>query len=299
LPPAALTNKGYAQRRDGGKDGGGETGRGQLPQRRLGRTGVRVSALGLGGAGWLTKVEDKQYVERLLHEAIDLGITYFDTASAYGRSQTNLGLVMGTPRRKGVFLASKVDARTYDAAMREFEENLQQLRVDVIDLLQVHHINAQEDVAALGKPDGVIAAMRKLRDERAIRFLGVTGHPQYAPVKECLERYDDFDTFMCFINPLAKSRPALEQQLPIARRKDMGIVAMKVFGGGDPAALVGQGPGKASAAQLLRFALSEDVSVAIPAVSSLEQLRENVAIARSWAPMPRKERERLVARLNP
>jgi aryl-alcohol dehydrogenase-like predicted oxidoreductase len=183
LPLAAAMNAACAHRPAWGKsDGGGETGPAQLPQRRLGRAGVRVGALGLGGAWRLSKIEDKDYVERLLHEAIDSGITYFDTAHGYGRSQANLGLVMGTPRRKGLFLASKIGARTYDAAMRQFEESLKQLRVDVIDLLQVHHINP---------------------------------------------------------------------------------------------------------------------TVAIPAVSSLEQLRENVAIARSWAPMSRKERERLIVRLNP
>ncbi|MEI6970030.1 MAG: aldo/keto reductase [bacterium] len=296
LPLAVGLGTGCAGGRLGGR---GKAGcEGLLPRRRLGRTGVMVSALGLGGAMWISRTDDKDAVERILNEAIDSGITYFDTAHGYGRSQANLGLVMGTPRRRGLFIAGKVEARDYDGAMRECEESLRELRVDVIDLLQVHHINPGEDVAALGKPGGVIAAMRRLREERVIRFLGVTGHPDYPVVKECLERYDDLDTFMCFINPLARSRPVFEEQLPVARRKDMGIVAMKVYGGGDPAALVGSGPCQATAEELLRFALSENISVAIPAVSSLEQLRENVRVARACELMEQAERERLIARLN-
>ncbi len=266
-----------------------------LPKRRLGRTGVMVCALGLGGAWWMSETRDKDSVETILQEALAAGITFFDTYP--GRCQENLGMITGTRHRKRLFIASKVKKRTYDGAMREFDGHLKELRVDSIDLLQIHHIDKDEDLSALKKPDGAIAALRSLRDQKAIRFLGITGHPEFERVKECLESCDDFDTFMGFINPSKRAKPSLEEQMPVARRKNMGIIAMKVYGGRDPANLVGNGPNQASAGELLRFALSEDIAVAIPAVSSVAQLRENIAIARSFTPMPNAEREALIARV--
>ena len=109
--------------------------------------------------------------------------------------------------------------------------------------------------------------------------------------------YDDIDTFMCFVNPTDRASCALKEQLPAARRKNIGIIAMKVFGGRDPANLLGDGPGMASSSLLLRFALGEDITVAIPALSSLAQLRENIAVAANYSPLSAEERRMLVARV--
>ena len=107
----------------------------------------------------------------------DLGITYFDTAPSYnkGQSETNYGPVVAR-RRKEVFLASKTGDRTYDGTMKSVEESLKRLQTDRLDLLQVHGTEKDEDVAAWGKPGGVLAAIRKLRDQQVTRFIGVTGH---------------------------------------------------------------------------------------------------------------------------
>jgi aryl-alcohol dehydrogenase-like predicted oxidoreductase len=271
---------------------------GKLPQRLLGRTGVMVSILGLGGAWEVGECVDKAFVEELLNAALDGGINYFDTAHNYNHSEENMGIVMATPRRKEVFLATKVEDRTYDGAMRDFEISLQRLRTDYVDLLQMHYINPKDDLASFGKPDGVIAALHKLREQKAVRFLGVTGHPEFPQVKVCLDMYDDFDTFLGFFNPALSTRPTYDDQLPIARRKRMGVIAMKVFGGGNPPGLVGAGPGKASAAELLRYAMSQDIATVIPAVSTLEHLRENLEIARNFVPMTPEEREAIVAKIN-
>lgn len=272
----------------------------KLPQRVLGKTGVSVSILGLGGAGTLATSEDLDLCTSIVNEAIDLGINYIDTAPNYGKSEERIGQIMAK-RRKEVFLATKVEDRTYDGAMKQVENSLKLLQTDMIDLVQVHHIMKDENVKALGAPNGVIRALQKLRDEKVIRFIGVTGHPQYAPVKETVAMYD-WDTFMCFINPLASTRPALEEQIPIAQRKKMGIIAMKAFGGGTPAACVGHGPGQSTAPLLLKYALSmpldNPAAVVIPAVSNLEQLRQNVEIARNFKPMTKSQCEALEARMN-
>jgi len=103
---------------------------------------------------------------------------------------------------------------------------------------------------------------------------------------------------MGFINPRVSTRPMYEEQLPIALQKRMGIVAMKVYGGSSPGDLIGTGAGRASARQLLRYALSQTITVAIPAVSSLAELEENLQVARDFSPMPAWERETLIARIH-
>jgi len=271
---------------------------GGIPRRPLGRTGFQASILGLGGAWYLGESKDKDNVEKILNAAIDGGINYFDTAGNYNLSEENMGLVMGTKRRKEVFLATKTEERSYDGAMKQFEKSLKSLRTNHVDLLQVHMLVPQDDIAAFGKKDGVLYALRKLRDEKTIRFLGVTGHPEYPRVKECLEMYDDFDTLLCFVNPQFYVRPAFDDQMPVARRKKMGIIAMKVFGGGNPPLLLGEGPGKATPTELLRYAMSQNITTIIPAVSTLEQLQHNIEVAKHFVPMTPEEREALIAKIN-
>jgi len=269
-----------------------------LPQRVLGKTGVQVSILGLGGAGFLTDLQDQDAIGALLTEALDGGITYLDTAYRYGdgRSEQNLGLVTGTGRRQGVFLATKTEDRTYDGALRQVETSLKRLKTDRLDLIQVHHLTDQDDLPALLGKAGVVPALEKLRDQNIVRFIGMTGHPEYQIVREALAAYD-WDTFLGFVNPHPDARVALAEQIPLARKKGMGIIGMKVFGGSTPAVLVGDGPGKAPARLLLRYALSQPIATAIPAISTREHLRENLEVARSFAPMPAAEMAELERRL--
>jgi aryl-alcohol dehydrogenase-like predicted oxidoreductase len=274
----------------------------QLPQRTLGRTGVKVSILGLGGVGFLTDWNDKDAIAQLINDVIDSGINYFDTAHAYGdgKSEESLGLVMGTARRKEVFLATKTGNRTYDGALKEVEESLKRLRTDYLDSIQVHGFgtNEQDDVAAIGRQDGVLPALFKLRDEKVVRFVSITGHPNSPKLKEAVSIYD-FDTLLCFVNPKSECRWVDNELIPLAQQKQMGIIAMKAFGGGNPAGLVGNEVGKAPASLLLRYALSAPIAVAVPAMASRKELEQNLEVARSFTPMPDAEREVLIARINP
>ncbi len=270
-----------------------------IPQRVLGRTGVKVSILGLGGDGLISDSTDKDAVARFLNEAMDLGVNYFDTAYVYGKDglcESNLGLLMGTPRRKGAFVATKTGSRTYDGAMRQVETSLKRLRIDALDLIQVHHVKPGDDVKKFAAADGVLAALRKLRDQKVVRFIGLTGHPNHREVKEALEAYD-WDTFMCFVNPAKFSAPALDEQLPLALKKNMGIIAMKTFGG-RPGRIVGTEKGQADAASLLRFAWTQPIATAIPGVSTLQQLAENIRAARSFTPMSPAEMTALRTRID-
>ena len=270
-----------------------------LPLRVLGRTGVKVSILGLGGDGLVSDSTDKDAVVKFLTAVLDAGINYVDTAHMYGKDgscEKNLGLVMGTPRRKDVFLATKTGARTYDTALRQIETSLKRLKVDRLDLVQVHHVCDKDDIEQFGAKDGVLGAIRKLQDQKVVRFVGMTGHSDSANVKKALEMYD-WDTFMCFVNPSKFSRPALEEQLPAARKKNMGIIAMKTFGG-RPGSLVGTGKGQADAATLLRYALTQDISLAIPGLATMRQLEENLNTARDFKPLSPEEIARLTQQIN-
>ena len=252
----------------------------KLPQRVLGRTGVKVSILGMGGAEYFQTTQDHEAVDLLLNKAIDSGINYFDTSRSYGHSEENMSTVL-SKRRKEVFVATKCDHRDYDGAMKEIELSLAALKMDHVDLMQVHHIYDKDDLAKIFKKDGVVTALEKLRDQKVIRFIGVTGHPEYRSVDKVLDMYD-WDTFLGFINPRASTRPIYDTQLPICIRKKMGVVAMKIFGGYGE--MIGDQPGKAAAKQLLRYALSQNITVVVPAIDNMAQLEENLASSRILRP---------------
>jgi aryl-alcohol dehydrogenase-like predicted oxidoreductase len=274
-----------------------------VPRRVLGKTGVEVSALALGGVVGIMRAPGPDFDPVWLAEtALNLGITYFDTAPGYGdgQSETNYGQVMAR-RRKEVFLATKLDERSYDGAMRNIEASLKRLQTDHVDLLQIHGVTAQEDVPAWEKPDGVLTALRKLRDQKVTRFIGVTGHESAEKLQEAIERYE-FDTLLTALNPVTRRQPFRESLLPLANSKKMGVIAMKVMGGG-VGSLVNGNPFKQVAKwyydqtdqqqlpeSLVRYTLGLPVSVAVIGVGSVEQLRSNIEVACNKVPMTAAER---------
>lgn len=281
-----------------------------LPKRRLGKTGVEVTVLALGGfTGMKEPRTAKLDPVELANAAIDAGIRYLDTAPAYnnGQSERNYGEVLAR-RRAEVFLATKTGQRTYDGAMREVEASLKRLRTDRLDLLQIHATRADEDLAAWGKPNGVLRALQKLRDQKVTRFIGVTGHESAEMMCRAITMYE-FDTILTTFNPMAKRRPFIEKVLPLATRKQMGIIAMKVMGGALGSLAIGNpikndgAPHHDDAAQqaepgmLIRYVLGLPIAVANVGMSSLEQLRINVAAARDLKPLDERERKSLEARM--
>jgi len=293
----------------GGKAGlpsGQTAGKAILPQRVLGKTGVQVSALALGGVIGMQLPPSAEHDPVAIAEtALDLGITYFDTAPSYnnGQSETNYGQVLAR-RRKEVFQAAKTGDRTYDGTLRSIEQSLKRLRTDHVDLLQIHGISANEDLAAWGKPGGVLTALHKLRDEKVTRFIGVTGHESAEKLRQAIEMYE-FDTILTTLNPVSRRQPYREGLLPAASRKQMGVLAMKVMGGGN-GCLVSGNPLKqvlrpyhdetsrqASASSLIRYTLGLPVSAAIVGVASIEQLKANIRIVKETTPLTATERHEL------
>jgi uncharacterized protein len=277
-----------------------------FPTRILGKTGIKVTAMALGGVAGMQRPPSKEFAPAALAEAaLDLGISYFDTAPGYnqGQSESNYGEVLAR-RRKEVFLATKTGDRTYDGTMRSVEQSLKRLRTDRVDLLQIHGANRTEDLALWGKPDGVLTALHKLRDQKVTRFIGVTGHESADVMRRAIEMYD-FDTVLTTFNPVARRRPFRDSVLPLAVEKKMGILAMKVMGGGfgslaagNPSKNTGtwyhdETPKQADHNLLIRYALGLPVSVAVVGMASIEQLRANVRAGCDFAPLDATERERL------
>ena len=272
-----------------------------LPTRPLGRTGATPSLIALGCGSRLLSYGDQEKAVETVNLAIDSGITYLDTAQDYGngRSETWVGQVMKT-RRNEVWLATKTGARTYDDVLKRFEESLKRLNTDHVDLLHVHSLQNDDDLDAIEK-NRVMEAMYRVRDEKMARFIGMTSHTNPATLAAAIGRYDLDCTQMALnaalqgmqngkgkmiLNP-AMTTSFEEVALPAARKKKLGVIAMKVFGQED---IVPNPEDKTAVERLIQYSLSlEGVSVAVLGCPKHEFLRHNVATARDYKPMPKNE----------
>jgi aryl-alcohol dehydrogenase-like predicted oxidoreductase len=260
----------------------------------------------LGGViGMQLPPSDTHDPAAIAETALDLGITYFDTAPGYnkGQSETNYGQVLAR-RRKEVFLACKTGDRSYDGTMRSVEESLKRLRTDHFDLLQIHGVTAQDDPVTWGRPSAVVAALDKLRDQKVTRFIGVTGHEDAGMLRRAIEMYE-FDTLLTTLNPASHRRPFREELLPVANRKKMSVIAMKVMGGGNGCLAVGnpfknrllpyhdETSHQVPAASLIRYALGLPISVAVIGVDSIDELKRNIAVVKQAKFMTAAEQQEL------
>jgi aryl-alcohol dehydrogenase-like predicted oxidoreductase len=261
----------------------------KLPHRALGRTGASVSILAMGcGSRFLMYPVDQ--ASAVLEKAVGLGIDYLDTAVSYGdgESETRLGRFLAT-RRKDVFLATKIPgrSRTRDTALKEVEASLKRLQTDHLDLLHLHSLGDEADLAKIEAPDGAMKALYELREQKVTRFIGMTSHTDGAVMAKAIER-NDLDCVQMAMNP-ARAARFEELALPAANRKNLGVILMKVTG--QDKLLV---DGGADTASLLRYAWSLPISTAVCGMPKLEFLEANVATAKAHSsPLPPAEMERL------
>ena len=252
-----------------------------MPRRTLGRTGASVPILALGcGSRFLMYPADQ--ATAVLEKALSLGINYFDTAIDYGsgESETRVGRLMPA-RRKDVFLATKVPtrARTRDAALREVEASLKRLQTDHVDLLHMHSLGKEDDLAKMEAADGALKALYQLRDQKVARFIGMTSHTDGAVMARAIEN-NDLDCVQMAMNP-ARVLNFESQALPAAKKKDLGVILMKVTG---QERLLGANGAAPQA--LLRYAWTLPVSTVVCGMPKLEFLDQNAASARAFTPMP-------------
>ena len=262
-----------------------------LPRRTLGRTGAEVSILAFGCGSRFLMYKEEEEALRILNRAIDLGITYLDTAVAYGNglSETRVGKVLKA-RRREVWLATKVpsSARTRDAALREVEKSLKRLQTDRLDLLHLHSLTDEADLAKIEAPDGALKALYELRSQKVTRAIGMSSHTDGAVMAKAIERHD-LDCVQMAMNP-SQAGDFEKLALPAANRKRLGVILMKVTA---QEKLLGSGAGKADIDALLRYALSLPVTAAVIGMPRAEFLDHNVAAARAFRPMSATEMDGL------
>lgn len=272
-----------------------------MPTRILGKTGARVSivAFGSGSRFLMYKEEDKAL--EALNKALDLGITYVDTAYGYGNgvSEERVGKVMKT-RRKEVWLATKINKRDGDEAKRIIEGSMKRLQTDQVDLLHIHSLTDQADLAEIEKKGNVLDVLHQMRDQKVARFIGITSHTDPHVLKTALERHD-FDCTQMALNAAqagmrnGKGNMEINEAmkdsfeaiaLPVALKKKMGVIAMKIFA---QEGLVGKAP----IDKLISYSLSLPVTAAVLGMPKPEYIVENIAVAKAYKPLPKAEMEKL------
>ena len=269
-----------------------------MPMRTLGNTGTQVSILAFGGGSRFVGYPEDKGLEVLNH-ALDLGITYVDTAESYGKdgaSQIRVGKVLKARGRKGLWLASKIGARKYDDFMRLLDISLKRLQVDYVDLLHIHALMGPDDLEAVSAKDGAYAAAVKAKLEKKARFIGITCHAFPDVLKTALERHE-FDCTQMALNAAMRgqekgAKSSFEATaLPVALRKKMGVTAMKIFA---QDVLVGQAPPD----KLIRYSMSLPVAAAVIGMPKPEHVEQNVQVAKAFKPMPPEEMKRISGELS-
>ncbi len=264
------------------------------PERTLGRTGARVTAVALGGEGVLRTTGRARAAVPVILEALRLGVRYCDTAPAYQQSQDYYGEAFraaGPGARDAVFLASKTHERSRDRAMRLLDDSLRRLGTDRLDLWQMHDLRDLDEVDALTANSGALQAAMQAQADGRVRFIGLTGHHDPGVLVEAMRRFP-FDSVLCAINPAdPRYQPFVPSVVAEARRRGMGVVGMKALAAG---ALVRE----AGAPELLRYAATHADTV-IVGCSSVDEVRRNLAVADDFTPMPESEQRALEARIAP
>jgi predicted aldo/keto reductase-like oxidoreductase len=266
-----------------------------IPRRRFARSDVEISALGLGGFH-IGGMKDEAEAIRVVHEAIDAGVNFFDNAWEYnkGVSEERVGKAL-KGRRVGAFVMTKVctHGRGKDVAMRMLEESLRRLKTNYLDLWQIHEVVYENDPDLCFAKGGVIEALDLAKKQGKVRFVGFTGHKDPSIHLKMLSHGYAFDSVQMPLNAFDGQFRSFEQAvLPKVNELKMSAIGMKSLGGtGDMITR-----GAISVTEALRYAMSLPVATTVSGIDSLSVLRQNLAIARGFTPMSETERAALRTR---
>lgn len=266
----------------------------EIPKRLFGKTKVRMPILSLGGAYALQEMSNRENALAIIREAVESGVYYMDTAANYRASEDIFGEALEGLRSK-VYLSTKSDRRDYDGAMRDLERSLRRLRTDRLDQWIVHHVSYPQDVERLFAKDGALKAFERAKQEKTVRFIGVSGHNDPNIPRTMLERFP-FDMVLFPLNPTEPHHPRAFTRdfLPFAQKLGVGLAVMKVVGLGR---LIGEG--KLTTEEAFRYALSYPVHTAVIVPGNLTQLRELVRAAREFQPLKPEQMRALEERAQP
>jgi len=271
-----------------------------IPMRPLGTTGVEVSILCLGGFHLSVPPEAEAF--RIIHTAIDSGITFMDNAWEYAdnESERRMGIALAQDGyRDKVFLMTKNCAhdRTAKDSMVKLEESLRRLQTDHLDLWQIHEVTWPDDPDRIYAPGGAAEAMLRAKEQGKVRFIGFTGHKSPAIFRRMLAQDFPWDTIQMPVSVLDANFNSFQTEIfPLARERGLGVIGMKSLAAGhlfdDPAVTV-------TAEEARRYALSQPVSSLCVGVDSMQRLNEVLAVGRDFTPMSLDEQAAVVEKAFP
>jgi aryl-alcohol dehydrogenase-like predicted oxidoreductase len=271
---------------------------GTIPRRKLGKTDVEVSALGLGGFH-LGSAKDQGEATDIVHQAVDAGVNFFDNCWEYheGVSEERLGIAL-QGLRKNVILMTKVctHGRDKKVAMRMLEESLRRLRTDYLDIWQIHEVVYWNDPDLIFAPDGAAEALLQAKKEGKVRFVGFTGHKDPEIHLKMLAHEFPFDTIQMPLNCFDASFRSFETQvLPEAVRRGIAPLGMKSMGGSGEMVI----QGGVTPQEALLYAMSLPVATTISGIDSLSVLHQNLATVRAFQPLSAEQMTSLRERCRP
>jgi len=280
-----------------------------MEKRRLGRTDLKVSVIGFGGIPIIAL--SRKEAEKVVRYAYEKGITYFDTARAYGDSEEKMGAALKDVR-DDVVIATKTHQRTKeDAARAGLKQSLRNLQTDWIDIVQLHGIDNEQTLKKAMGPDGSLAALKEAKKEGKINYIGITGHNPYVLVKAI--KTGEFDTVLVPLSVI--NRTATEELIPLAKELDVGVIIMKSMGGcggplhypqrngrilgkpeldwPDPSEFISHfgKDGIERTQRSLRFVLAHDISTVIPGFRSTEEIDYAVEVAENFKGLTPEEKK--------
>jgi aryl-alcohol dehydrogenase-like predicted oxidoreductase len=270
----------------------------QMPMRTLGRTGVQVSLIGLGGWHLGFKYIDEQLAVRIIRTAIDNGINFMDNCWDYneGASEIRMGKALQDGYRDRVFLMTKIDGRTKQDAAKQLDESLRRLQVDHIDLVQHHEILRYEDPHRIFDEQGANAALIEARNAGKLRFIGFTGHKDprihLHTLEVAKENGFEFDTVQMPLNVMDAHYRSFEKLvLPELVKQNIGVLGMKALANGT--ILESK---TVSAIECLQYAMNLPTSVVITGCESMEDLEQALTAARTFKPLTEEEVKSLLSK---
>ena len=263
-----------------------------MPIATLGKTGLKVSRITLGGYHMRAKGEENGI--RLIHRAIDLGVTFLDSAHKYhdGESDITYGKALSGGLRQKVILMTKAQLRDRDSAMRQLEESLKRMKTDYLDLWQCHEVATHKEVDQIFGPSGALEAFIKAKQQGKVRHIGFTGHHDPTVHQRLLDGFDGWETVQHPVNLIDPHYLSfINSVLPNIRKKGLGLIAMKSNAIGNITK-----HSIATIPECLRFAWSHDIDTLVSGVQTVEELEQNVAACKTFKPMSKNEKQTLLAR---
>lgn len=263
-----------------------------MPTATLGKSGLKVSRLTLGGSHMRRGGEEQGI--RIVQRAVELGITMMDSAHKYHRTQSDVtyGKALAGGLRKKVLLMSKAELRDSESAMRQLEETLKNMQTDYLDLWQCHEVATHEEVDKIFGPKGAAEAFAQAKQQGKVRHIGFTGHHDPTVHLRLLEGFAGWETVQMPVNLVDQHYLSfIDQVLPKVRQKKLGVLAMKsnAMGGITRNNI-------ASYEECMQFALSQDIDTLVSGITSIEELEKNVTTVKAIHKLSQAQQKELLSR---